>query len=79
MFFYMFKETEGRVIVSKIDTWEVIPDSIYIVQGTSCNCPSRSRPCKHIDMVQRWLQQPSREHKYLDFDEQFKTIGMMPD
>lgn len=57
---YTMREVSVGYEVIKWKMGEPIPMSTYVIhkQGTTghCNCPSRYKPCKHIDLMQRMLR-----------------------
>jgi len=33
------------------------PDVVYTTTEKTCDCPSRKIPCKHIQMVKKWIKE----------------------
>ena len=45
-------------IPSDIGDWSRVRDRSqqYIVSASACDCPSRKNPCKHMQLVDSWLE-----------------------
>lgn len=58
-------KVRNRFEVAKYDGEHDVPMDTYItiLSQDTCTCPSYKMPCKHIDLVKRWLKL-DEPHKY---------------
>ena len=69
---YIIRKGKLRHEVAKFDD-SSLPLDIYSISDRGCNCPARSRSCKHTRMVKAWQKNGSLLGEV--YDDNLNVIG----
>ena len=76
--FYLTKYTRS-VFEEPLSTYRIL----WNKHNRACDCPSHKQPCKHIDLIQRWLEHARKndvtveEVVYDDMDDTFTASPLI--
>lgn len=71
---YVIRKNKGEVLLAKFENTDT-PTDVYSISEKGCNCPARSRACKHTKIASAWKR--SGEPIGVIYNDSAEVLGVL--